>query len=86
VSSKNQAFAALQPGQLLSPFEYEPGPLGAEQVEIKLEYCGICHSDLSMIDNGRGFSAYPLIVGHEVGGTAAASKARDRIVLKHDLS
>jgi len=35
----------------LRPFEYNPGPLGAGQVEIDVEHCGICHSDLSMLNN-----------------------------------
>ena len=30
------------------------------QVEIAVEYCGLCHSDLSMIDNEWGFRHYPL--------------------------
>jgi uncharacterized zinc-type alcohol dehydrogenase-like protein len=73
MSSKIKAYAALEKGRPLQPFEYEPGPLGAEQVEIKVEYCGICHSDLSMLDNEWGLSAYPLIAGHEVIGTVAAT-------------
>ena len=68
-----KAYAALQQGQPLQPYEYEPGPLGAEQVEIKVEYCGICHSDLSMLGNEWGFSSYPLIAGHEIVGTVDAA-------------
>ncbi len=45
------AFAATAAGTPLTPFEFDPGPLGAEQVEIKVDYCGVCHSDLSMLDN-----------------------------------
>lgn len=72
MTTKIKAFAALACGQSLQPYEYEPGPLGAEQVEIKVEYCGICHSDLSMLDNEWGMSAYPLVPGHEVVGTVVA--------------
>jgi uncharacterized zinc-type alcohol dehydrogenase-like protein len=67
-----KAYAALGPKQTLEPFTYEPGPLGPHQVEVKLSHCGICHSDLAMIDNDWGFSAYPLVPGHEVVGTVAA--------------
>jgi uncharacterized zinc-type alcohol dehydrogenase-like protein len=78
MSSKLKAYAALQKGKPLQPFEYEPGPIGPEQVEIKVEYCGICHSDLSMLNNEWGFSAYPLVAGHEVVGrvTAAGPQAK----------
>ncbi len=31
------AYAAFKPGEELKPFEYEPGPLGSEDVEINVE-------------------------------------------------
>lgn len=68
-----QAYAAFEKGGELKPFEYDPGPLGDEDVEIQVEYCGICHSDLSMLHNEWGLSQYPLVPGHEVVGTIAAT-------------
>ena len=67
-----KAYAATAPKAPLTPFEYEAGPLGDEHVEIAVSYCGICHSDLSMLDNEWGMSAYPLIAGHEVVGKITA--------------
>ena len=67
-----QAYAAFEPGGELKPFEYDPGPLGADEVEIEVEHCGICHSDLSMVDNAWGMSSYPLVPGHEVIGRICA--------------
>lgn len=52
----------------LEPFEYDPGPLGAEDVEIAVEHCGICHSDLSVLDNEWASTTYPVVPGHEVVG------------------
>lgn len=66
------AYAAEVAGGPLKPFEYDPGPLLPEQVEIAVEHCGICHSDLSMLDAEWGRSTYPLVPGHEVVGTVAA--------------
>lgn len=66
------AYAVFEPGGELKPYEYDPGPLGAQQVEIQVEHCGICHSDLSMIDNEWGMTQYPLVPGHEVIGTIGA--------------
>ncbi|MDF2178394.1 NAD(P)-dependent alcohol dehydrogenase [Aliiglaciecola sp. CAU 1673] len=63
-----KAYAAQQAGAPLTPFEYEPAPLGHHEVEIEVDYCGLCHSDLSMIDNEWGMSTYPLVPGHEVVG------------------
>lgn len=67
------AFAAHEKGAPLKSFDYNAGPLGLEQVEIAVTHCGICHSDLSMIDNEWGMSAYPLVPGHEIVGTVAAA-------------
>jgi uncharacterized zinc-type alcohol dehydrogenase-like protein len=66
------AYAALEQGGELQPFSYDPGELGEHQVEIDVVYCGICHSDLSMINNEWGMSQFPLVPGHEVAGRIAA--------------
>ena len=66
-----KAYAAFEPKGELKPFEYDPGELGATDVEIDVDSCGICHSDLSMIDNEWGMSTYPLVAGHEVVGKIA---------------
>ena len=66
-------YAATKAGGPLEPFEFDPGPLGDTEVEIQVEYCGLCHSDLSMVDNELGISRYPLVPGHEIIGTVAAT-------------
>jgi len=67
-----RAFAARQKKGDLTPFEFDPGTLGDEQVEIAVSHCGVCHSDLSMLDNEWGMAKYPFVPGHEVVGTVAA--------------
>lgn len=62
-------WAASAAKKSLQAISYQAGPIGLEEVQIKVESCGICHSDLSMIDNEWGMSAYPLIAGHEAIGT-----------------
>lgn len=66
------AYAATAAGAKLQPFEYQLGPIGPSQVDIKVEYCGICHSDLAMLHNHWGLTQYPFVPGHEVVGTIAA--------------
>lgn len=73
MSTTIKAYAARSKGAPLEPFEFDPGPLREEQVEIAVESCGICHSDLSMIDDEWDMSAYPLVPGHEVIGTIMAA-------------
>ncbi len=67
-----RAWAARDKGGAFEPFEYEPGPLQHDEVKIRVASCGICHSDLSMLDNDWGMTAYPFVGGHEVVGAVAA--------------
>jgi uncharacterized zinc-type alcohol dehydrogenase-like protein len=67
-----RAYAATEPKGRLELTEYDPGPLGVRDVEIAVTSCGICHSDLSMLNNDWGFTAYPFVAGHEVVGTVSA--------------
>jgi uncharacterized zinc-type alcohol dehydrogenase-like protein len=69
---KFRTLAALAAKQPLTPFEYELPPLAPGEVDIRVTHCGICHSDTSMINNEWGFSAYPLVPGHEVIGVVEA--------------
>jgi len=66
------AYAATAAGTPLGPFAYEPEPLGSHGIEISVSHCGICHSDLHLIDNDWGNSTYPLVPGHEVVGEVIA--------------
>jgi uncharacterized zinc-type alcohol dehydrogenase-like protein len=81
-----RAWAAHEPGGRLQPFEFDPGPLAPDEVEIEVETCGICHSDLSMLDNEWGYTTYPFVPGHEaigrvvaVGGEAKALAVGQRV-------
>jgi len=62
------AYAAENSRSPLKAIEYTLPDLGPEQVDIRVEYCGICHSDLSMIRNEWGLASYPIVPGHEVVG------------------
>ena len=61
-------WAATKLGQALTELAFDPGEMRADQVQVKIESCGICHSDLSMLNNDWGNSVYPLVPGHEVIG------------------
>ncbi|MCZ4695535.1 NAD(P)-dependent alcohol dehydrogenase [Ancylomarina euxinus] len=69
---KVNAYAASEVGGQLKPFEYELAELGRDEVDIKVHYCGICHSDLSMLNNEWGMTQYPFVPGHEIVGEVAA--------------
>jgi uncharacterized zinc-type alcohol dehydrogenase-like protein len=74
-SSSIDAYAANEAGSALTPLAYAPDALGPNDVEIEITHCGICHSDLHLIDNDWRTSQYPLIPGHEVVGTVAEKGA-----------
>jgi len=74
----DQAWVAKAPKQPLVRETIDLGPLGAEDVEIAVEHCGLCHSDLSAWKNDWGMTTYPAVFGHEVIGrvTAVGSNAK----------
>lgn len=67
-SNKITSMAAKEAGGALEKHEYDAGELAADFCEVDVEFCGICHSDLSMINNEWGMSSYPLVCGHEAIG------------------
>lgn len=67
-----EAWVARAAKQRMSRETIDLGPLGAEEVEIAVEHCGLCHSDLSVLNNDWGISQYPLVLGHEVIGRVTA--------------
>ena len=72
MSEKIKAYAVSGPKAKFETFEYDPGELRPEQVEIKVTHAGICHSDLSMRDNEWGNTVYPFVGGHESVGEIVA--------------
>lgn len=74
--TKVRAWAADSPKADFRPFEYELGQLGGDEVDIDVDYCGLCHSDYSMWANEWGVAQYPFVGGHEIVGRVRA-KGRD---------
>ena len=73
-----KAWVATAAKQKLELQSIDAGPLGAEEVEVAVESCGLCHSDLSVLNNEWGISQFPAVLGHEVIGrvTALGSMAK----------
>ncbi len=63
------AYAATRKKGALAPFSYEPAPLGPHDVEVRITHCGICHSDVHLVDGDWGMGRYPMVPGHEIVGT-----------------
>ena len=62
-------YAALAAKKPLVQHAFEPSPLLPTEVEVEISHCGICRSDIHLIDDDWGLSTYPLVPGHEIVGT-----------------
>ncbi len=69
-------------GAHLLPYRYDAGELAPDDVEVRISHCGVCHSDVHLIDNDWGLSKYPFIPGHEIVGmvTQVGSRVKARKV------
>ena len=66
-----KALAVKKIGGLLEEYKFDVEPPKVYECLKKVLSCGICRSDLNMIDNDWGQSKYPLVPGHEVIGEVA---------------
>ena len=70
---QTRAYAAHGPDQPLVPFTVSRRPLGERDVQVGIDYCGICHSDIHFARNEWGFTTYPCVPGHEIIGRVVAT-------------
>ncbi|XP_051139122.1 8-hydroxygeraniol dehydrogenase-like [Andrographis paniculata] len=77
-SVKAFGWAARDVSGTLSPFDFSRRATGEKDVQFKVLYCGICHTDLHNVRNDWGMSQYPFVPGHEVVGvvTEVGSKVQ----------
>ena len=67
-----KSYAAQKAGDTLAPFNFERRDPGPHDVEIDILYCGVCRSDIHLVDNDWGISVYPMVPGHEIIGRVAS--------------
>ncbi|KAF7834189.1 putative mannitol dehydrogenase [Senna tora] len=65
---KASGWAARDTSGHLSPFPFSRREVGADDVAVKILFCGVCHSDLHTAKNEWGFTTYPVVPGHEIVG------------------
>ncbi|SEF90505.1 D-arabinose 1-dehydrogenase, Zn-dependent alcohol dehydrogenase family [Actinacidiphila yanglinensis] len=63
------ATGADQPLSVTTRDVPEPGP---GEILVKLRACGICYSDLNLLEGEYPFAAFPVIPGHEISGVVEA--------------
>lgn len=65
---KTAAYAAESATADLTPLDIERREVKADDVQIDIEYCGVCHSDIHTAHNDWGGTVYPVVPGHEIVG------------------
>ncbi|MFE9106611.1 NAD(P)-dependent alcohol dehydrogenase [Actinomadura geliboluensis] len=80
------AYAAPAAGEPLVPTTIERRDVGPDDVLIRIEYAGICHSDIHTVQGDWGAKPFPLVPGHEivgivdeVGAGVTAHRVGDRV-------
>jgi uncharacterized zinc-type alcohol dehydrogenase-like protein len=91
VSQTAKAFAAQSPTSGLAPLTIRRRIPGAQDVQIDILYCGVCHSDLHQSRNEWQKAmptVYPCVPGHEIvgrvvkiGNAVTKFKAADSVAL-----
>ncbi|HLO65860.1 MAG TPA: NAD(P)-dependent alcohol dehydrogenase [Holophaga sp.] len=69
-------YAAQSATSDLAPFHFERRDPRPDDVVIDILYCGVCHSDLHTARNDWGWTAYPIVPGHEIIGRVREVGAR----------
>jgi uncharacterized zinc-type alcohol dehydrogenase-like protein len=67
-----KALATDGPGKPFHTVNIERRDVGPRDVLIDIAYCGVCHSDVSYVENEWGRTLYPLVPGHEIAGVVSA--------------
>ena len=70
-----QAMLFDRPGQPLRLAELPVPAPGPSQILIKVAACGVCRTDLHIVDGELPLVHSPLILGHEIAGVVAAKGA-----------
>lgn len=67
-----RAMRLQAPGTALKMTEVAPSDLGAQQVRVAVSVCGVCRTDLHVVDGELTDSKLPLVPGHEIVGRVIA--------------
>ena len=76
IPEKMRSMVLEAPGKPLQAREVPVPRPGPEQVLIKVHACGVCRTDLHIVDGELTRPKLPLILGHEIVGTVAATGER----------
>ncbi|PZU14207.1 MAG: zinc-binding dehydrogenase [Sphingobium sp.] len=67
-----KAYGAYAADKPLEPIDIDRRAVGADDVQIAIAYCGVCHSDLHQVRSEWDGTLYPCVPGHEIVGKVTA--------------
>ncbi len=79
-------YAAPSAKAPLSPFRFERREPGPHDVQIEIQYCGVCHSDLHQVLDEWNNGIFPMVPGHEIVGRISKVGAQVQAFKPGDLA
>jgi alcohol dehydrogenase, propanol-preferring len=73
VAAESCAMRLNAPRMALNPQMIPDRPLGAYQVRLQVLACGVCRTDLHLLDGELSGAVYPITPGHEIVGRVVAT-------------
>jgi alcohol dehydrogenase (NADP+) len=80
-----KAYAAQDEKAKMKPSNIKRRTVLENDIEIDIEYCGVCHSDLHTVKNDWGGTKYPSVPGHEIIGRVISKGSNISDIKKGDL-
>jgi len=66
--TQTKAYSASEAKAQVLPSQIVRRPVGPQDVQISIEHCGVCHTDIHFVNNDWGMTNYPVVPGHEIVG------------------
>lgn len=70
--SEIKAYGAQSADSGVHPMAIQRRAPRPDDVAIKIDYCGVCHTDIHFAENDWGRTLYPVVPGHEIIGRVTA--------------
>jgi uncharacterized zinc-type alcohol dehydrogenase-like protein len=67
-----KAFASMSAKGKLEPYAFERRELRSDDVGFRIDFTGICHTDIHQVREEWGEATFPMVPGHEFVGTVTS--------------
>ncbi len=81
-----RSYAAASATSALAPYSFNRREPLSTDVDIVIDYCGVCHSDIHQARSEWGPALYPCVPGHEIVGHVARVGSKVRKFKEGDVA